>query len=385
MQNTFVVAQVVGSVVLLDLAGIFARALGQASSLELGFDPDDLHVFTVDLSLHRYTREEGEAFFRDFQDRMEELPGIRSVAMAWVLPMGFDYVGTRFKPQGAPSAGEEEWISTGLNAVSPGFFETLGTVVLAGRPFSPGDRQGTTPVVILNQTAAGQLWPGQDPVGRTLSDGEASYEVVGVVQDGKYRSAGEAPRAMVFMPRAQRSSSRASFVLRSIPGRADLTRDLAQISRSLDANLPATTNASYTQVIGVSLLPNRVAAGAAGSFGLLGVLLVSVGLFGVLSYSVSQRRREIGIRMSLGADPGKIRWTILADGLRLVGLGLLIGLPLAVGAAVLVRSALLGLSPVDPLTLGGIGALLLSVGILAGYFPARRATMEDPMGTLRCQ
>ena len=385
MRNIFVVAQVTGSVVLLVVAGVFARALSQADTVELGFDPDNVHVYSVDVSLHHYSREEGEVFFRELHERVSALPGVLSTSLAWVLPMGFDYVGTAFTAPGRESAEGAVTVSTGLNAVTHDYFETLRIGIVAGRAFSEQDREGTRPVIVLNETAAAQLWPGESAVGKLLPYGDVSYEVVGVVSDGKYRTVGEQPRAMAFWARSQRYAPSASVVVRTVPGRTDIARDVAEIARSLDPDLPAQTNAPYARVIGLSLLPNRAAAAAAGAFGLLGLLLASVGLYGVLSYSVSLRMREIGIRIALGADGGAIRKVVFGEGLRLVAFGLLAGLPLALGAAVIVRSMLYGLNPADPLTFGVIVALFVGVGLLASYVPARRATLTDPMETLRCE
>jgi predicted permease len=309
---------------------------------------------------------------------------VESAAAAWVLPLGFEYVGTRFRVPGSESGGNEEYLSAALNAVTPEYFETLRIAFVAGRNFDSGDRSGTPRVAIVNETAAASLWPDEDPVGKSLREGDDSYEVIGVVRDGKYRTLGEMPRAMIYWPRSQRHSSSGSVVVRTQPGRDNIAREVVEIARDLDEDLPAQTNASYIRVIGLSLLPNRAAAAAAAAFGILGIVLASVGLYGVLSYSVSLKTREIGVRVALGADSHSIRRAVLVDGLKLVSIGLTLGLPLALGAAVLVRSMLYGLSPADPMTFGSIVVLFLCVGFVASYLPARRATETDPVVALRC-
>jgi predicted permease len=385
MRSVFVVAQITGSVILLVLAGAFARALSQADSVDLGFDPENVHVYSVDVSLHHYSSEEGETFFGTLRERASALPGVESTALAWVLPMGFDYIGTMFTTPDRADLGDEGLIGAALNAVTPEYFKTLRIGLIAGRAFTDGDREGTNPVVVVNQTAAEMFWPGQSAVGKQLQSDDDLYEVVGVTANGTYRTVGEDPRPMVYMARNQRTASSASLVVRAAQGRSDIGREIAEIARGLDPDLPAQTNAPFTQVIGVSLLPNRAAAATAAAFGALGLVLAAVGLYGVLSYAVSLRIREIGIRIALGAGTRAIRRLVLEGGLKLIGFGLVIGLPLALGAAVLARSMLFGLSPVDPVTLGGIVVLFACVGLLAGYVPARRAIRTDPIVALRCE
>jgi predicted permease len=385
LRSGFVVAQVAGSVVLLVVAGVFLRALSKADSVDLGFDPKNVHVYSVDVSLHNYSQEEGRAFFQQMHERVRALPGVESAAVAWVLPLGFEYIGTTFQVPGGESAANDDHVSAALNAVTPEYFQTLRIDVIAGRNFNDGDRPGTQRVAILNETAAMSLWPGEDPVGKYLPEGDVSYEVIGVVRDSKCRTVGEQPRPMIFWPRSQRHASSGSLVIRTQPGRVNIAREVAEIARDLDPDLPAQTNAPYARVIGLSLLPNRAAATAAAAFGILGVVLASVGLYGVLSCSVSMRMKEIGIRIALGADGRSVRKVVLADGLKLVVFGLGAGLPLALGATILVRSMLYGLSPADPFTFGSILLLFACVGLLASYLPARRATQTDPIVALRCE
>jgi predicted permease len=385
LRSVFVVAQVAGSAVLLVLAGVFARALSQADTVDLGFDPTNVHVYSIDVSLHHYSREEGEAFFRELHERAAALPGVESAALAWALPMGFDYMSSLFSVPGRQSADGTEMVQAGLNIVSHEYFETLGIGFLAGRGFSVSDREGTSLVVVVNQKAAELFWPGQNAVGKQLDGGGVIYEVVGVTTNGTYRMIGEEPRAMVYQACTQHYSSNASLAVRVVPGRAEIGRELAEIARSLDADLPAQTNAPYVDVIGLSLLPNRAAAATAGAFGFLGLVLAAVGLYGILSYAVSLRLREIGIRIALGADTASIRKLVLATGLRLTLIGLGIGLPIALGATLLSRSMLFGLSPLDPWSFASIFALFGVVGILSGFVPARRATRTDPIVALRCE
>jgi predicted permease len=385
LRNAFVVAQVAGSVILLAGAGMFLRALGRADSVQLGFDPQNVHVMTVDLSVHRYSDIEIVAFYRELEERAAALPGVRSAGLTTVLPLGFISIYQTFEIPGREPVMGDGLQTANVNTVSPAYFETLRIGMVAGRSFNGGDREGAPPVVVINQTAARQIWPGENALGKQISDGRLTYEVVGIAADGKYRSIGESQRAMVFKAFPQAHSSLATLVVRTPPGAPRIDRQVRELALALDPDLPVQTNAPYAQVIGVSLLPNRAAAGLTGALGIVALALAAAGLLGVLSYAVSRRTREIGIRIALGANAGDVYKLVMKEGARLTAIGLAIGLPLAFAAALLIRSMLYGLSPADPLTLGGTAALFIVVGLIASYLPATRATRTDPMNALRAE
>jgi predicted permease len=383
LRSIFVVAQVAASVVLLVAAGMFLRALNRADEVDLGFDPANVHVLTTDVSIHRYSTEEGRAFYDELLERARALPGVESAGLAFGLPLGFTRISSIFTlPGREPVLGEGlRWASVSM--VSGGYFETMRIPIVAGRAFDETDREGSVPVVMVNQTAARQFWPGEEAVGKPILMGDLQYEVVGVARDGKYRSLGDEPHPMVYRAIAQRYGSEASLVVRTTPGAPRIDRTLRALALELDPDLPVQTNAPFTQIIGVSLIPNRVAAWMALGFGALGLILASVGLFGVLSYAVAQRNREIGIRIALGADIGAVHGLVVRQGMRLTASGLVIGCLVAFGAAQLIRGLLFGLSPADPVAFGSIVLVFAAVGLLASYLPARRATRVDPMTALR--
>jgi predicted permease len=267
--------------------------------------------------------------------------------------------------------------------VSGGYFETLRIPLMMGRAFGEGDRQGSPPVLIVNETAARTFWPGENALGQAIEWGDTRFEVVGVAKDGKYESIGEEPQPVVYAAFAQRNSDEASLVVKTLPGSPRIDRAVREIALELDPDLPVQTSAPYTQIVGLSLLPNRIVAGMALGFGALGLILAAVGLFGVLSYSVSQRTREIGIRIALGAESGDVHRLVIGHGIRLTTIGLGIGCLVAFAAALAIRGLLFGLSPADPVTFGGIVLVFGSVGLLASYLPARRAVRTDPMVALR--
>ena len=384
LRSAFVVAQVAGSVVLLATAGILVRGLGRAGDVDLGFDPGGVHVLSLDLSLLQYTEEEGVAFLRELRERAGALPGVEHAAVAQVLPLGFSSWTTFVEVPGREADPGRTGIVVDLDAVTPDLFATLAIPAVVGRGFDATEAVDGTAVVI-NQTAAARLWPGESAVGKSLRVLDREMSVVGVVTDGKYRTLGEAPRAMVYVPLGRRYSGEMFLLARGAPGGPSLGHELRDLVRSLDPEIPVQANSPYAQLIGTSLLPNRVAAGAAGAFGLAGLVLAAIGLYGVLSYAVGRRTREVGIRMALGADVRNLRRTVLMDGVRLVGIGVLAGLPVALGASWLLRGMLYGMSPVDPSTFGGVAVLLTAVGGAASYLPARRATRVDPVQALRSE
>ena len=383
LRNAFVVAQVAGSVVLLVAAGIFLRALDRADSLDLGFNPDGVHVLTVDVSLHRYSRDEGRVFYEQLSERAAALPDVRSAGIASILPLGFASASSMFT-----LPGREPVVGDGLRRayfsfVSGGYFETLQIPIVRGRAFIEGDREGTLPVMIVNETAARQFWPGDAALGKTVEWGDTQYEVVGVAKDGKHVSLNAGPEPLIYAAFDQRYSDEASLVVRTAPGAPRVDRAVREIALALDPDLPVQVNAPYAQIVGISLLPNRITAWMALGLGALGLLLASVGLFGVLSYGVSQRTREIGIRIAIGANAGDVYRLIMRQGVKLTAVGLGIGCVVAFGAAFAIRGLLFGVSPADPIAFGTVVVVLPVVGLLASYLPARRAMRTDPMTALR--
>jgi predicted permease len=383
LRNAFVVAQVAGSVVLLVAAGMFLRAMDRADSLDLGFDPHDVHLLTIDVSLHRYTPEETQAFFDQLLERAAALPGVQSAGLASMLPLGFGTASSMFTLPGREPVMGDGLRRAYFSFVSGGYFETLRIPIMTGRAFDETDRQGTAPVLIVNETAAQRFWPGESAVGKTIVWGETQHEVIGVSRDGKHASITAEPEPLVYAAYAQRYNAETSLIVRTEPGAARIDRAVREVALALDPDLPVTTNAPYAQVVGLALLPSRIVSWMALGFGGLGLVLASVGLFGVLSYGVTQRRREIGIRMALGADARQVQRIVVGQGVRLTASGLVIGCAVAFATAQLIRGMLFGVSPADPVAFGSIVVLFAGVGLLASLIPARRAVRTDPMTTLR--
>lgn len=274
------------------------------------------------------------------------------------------------------------------NVVEPGFFATVKLPLVRGRDFAPGDTESALPVAIVNEAAARQLWPGQDPIGKQVGVPDTpgtrarTMTIVGVAKDAPLMSLGEVAEPYLTVPLAQNFASRVSLLVRTTDGRNAIP-EIRQLVRSINPNLPVTEAMSLAEVTAIGLVPQRIAAAVAGSLGIVGLLLAAIGIYGVTSYAVSRRTREIGIRIALGADAGQVRRLVLRQGLVLAAAGVAIGIVLAgIGTRVL-ESLLFGVSGLDPATFAGACALFAAVALVATYIPARRATLVDPMVALR--
>jgi predicted permease len=379
IRKAFVVVQVAASVVLLVGSGLLFQAISKAESMDLGFDPEGVHVATVNLEIQKYSEEEGRIFFGNLLQRAERLPGVRSAALT-------DFVSLASPPQRGgrlsnPEGGGEAF--GGIFSVSPGYFLTSGTEIQRGRPFDRGDDRSGEPVAIINRKASEMLWPGEEAVGKTIEiEGEPST-VVGVAENAKYISIGESPLVAVFRPQAQLYAATNSLLLKVDPPGGDMPRKIQEMVRSLDPDIPLSANETQARLLRNQLIPRRLAGLFAGVLGAMGVFLAAVGLFGVLASMVTHKSPELAIRMALGASPGTVRRSVLRQGLGLVALGLCTGLPLSVMTSITIRGFLFGLDPMNPATLFGSGLLMTAVGFLASYLPALRATRLDPSRVLQ--
>ncbi|MGE3616205.1 MAG: ADOP family duplicated permease [Gemmatimonadales bacterium] len=387
LRAVLVTAQVAASALLIVVASLFVRALDRAQRLDLGFEPANVRVVGIEFSVLDYQAAEVRAFAAAFEERARTLPGVRQVGATDVPPLTLANQTSVVSVEGRPRTEGVGYFGVDFARVTPGYFGALSIPIVRGRGFSEEDRSGAPAVMVINEALAGRLWPGEDPVGRVIHwgqiEGGPPVTIVGVVPTGKYRSLGEDPRDAVFLPAAQDQPRRLSFVLKTdrlVPG---FSRTVAEAVRALDPNLAIATNDAYPDLIGLSLLPSRIAAWLAGGFALVGLVLSTMGLYGVLSYLVVRRRRELGIRLALGAEAGLVRRLVLREGVRLT----VVGLGLGVGGAMLLaralRSFLFGLDSVDPLVVMGASGLLLAAAALACDLPARRAAAMDPVEVLR--
>jgi predicted permease len=386
LRNVFVVGQVTLSLVLVIAAGLFIRALNHAASTPTGFDQRNVEVVALDLSLARYDDRTGRAFIQDLLERTRALPMVESAAVAVDLPLDGGNMGFgSLKVPGAPGSDREGEITADWNLVEPGFFETLGMRLVRGRDFDPRDTSGAPPVIIVNEAFARAAWPDGDPIGRQVESdafGDRSQlTVVGVAADARMRSIGEPARPYVFLPLAQLYRGEIKLLVRTTGVTA--VGEIRALLRSMNSNLPVTEALPLSDVTAFGTIPQRIASAISGTLGIVGLMLAAIGIYGVTSYAVSQRTREIGIRVALGADNKRVMRLMLRQGLVLAGIGVLMGVGLAAAGAQLIRSLLYGISGLDPLTFGAAALVFALIALIASYIPARRALAVDPMVALR--
>ena len=268
------------------------------------------------------------------------------------------------------------------NVVSPGFFATLGVTLVQGRDFAESDTAGGPPVAIVNQAFARAAWPGLDPVGRQFeSDAfDGAVTVIGVADDARFMSVAAPAEPYVYAPLSQLYRGRINLLMKT--GGQDAIADARALIRTMNPNLPVTEAMPLSEITALNTVPHRIAGAVAATLGAVGLLLAAIGLYGVTSYAVGRRTREIGIRVALGADASQVLRMMLRQGAVLALTGIGIGLALAAVAAQLIGSLLAGIG-VDPLTFAAAALLFLAVALLATYLPARRALAIDPMAALR--
>ncbi|HVR72337.1 MAG TPA: ABC transporter permease [Vicinamibacteria bacterium] len=387
-RKALVVAQVALSLLLLIGAGLFTRSLMNLRGLDPGFQPQRLLAFSVDPSLNGYPTERRRAVLEEIRDEVAAVPGARSVSLAEVALMTDSNNSSTVKVEGYEAKDGED-MNPNFNAVAPEFFATLGIDLLAGRDFTDADALGAPRVAVVNETFARYFFGDQDPLGRRFGygrDDELDIEIVGVVKDGRAANLREKPIRFVYVPyRQQPDVGEMTFYARTTLDPEALAPGMREIVRRVDATLPVTHLKTMRAQIGESLFVERLVAALSAAFGLLATLLAALGLYGVMSYAVSLRTREIGIRVALGADRRTVLAMVLREVAILALIGLAVGLPGGYGLGRLVETQLFGLSANDPLTFALATVTLLATALLAGYLPAARATRVHPMVALRYQ
>jgi len=386
LRRVFVGAEIGGCLVLLVAAGLFLRSLQAASEIETGFEAREAYISLVDLAQEGYTAEEGAAFQDQVLSYFEEQSWVQNVALAQDLPLDMGSHGTGVVPEGWDAISHEEYLATDFNSVSVGYFQTLEIPLLEGRTFSTQDRADGELVAVVSKAFAQRAWPGESPLGKRVrwSLQEDSWlTVVGMVGDTQNQFLTDTPGPFLYRPLAQRYAAGGYLLVRSGAGQATVTRALQEGLRSLDSRIslsPVIALGRYTEA---SLLPQKIAGLLSSSLGFLALLLSGMGVYGVMAFMVSTRRREIGIRASLGAKPGTVLRSVVAGAFRMALPGLLIGAAVAGGVGFLLRSLLLGVSPLDPVAAGGMVAVVVAMVLVGTLVPARRAARVDPAEALR--
>jgi predicted permease len=382
-----VVAQVALSVLLLAGAGLFARSLYNLRTLNPGFVTDNLLQFSFDSSLSGYDHDRSIALFDRMQTELAALPGVTSVAAAVVPALTESMWSSTVRVQGyQPKEGED--LNPAVNAVAPGYFATMGMPLVIGRDFRASDAAGAPEVAIINEKMAKYFWGDENPLGKRFGwgrdDGTFSIEVIGVVRDSKFATLRDEVPRFVYTPYTQVDElNTMTFYLRVHPNAGSINTSVRQTVQRIDPSLPIFDMKTMEAQVDESLFVERLVASLSMLFGALATVLAAVGLYGVMSYTVSRRTREIGIRMALGAARTSVLWMVLREVAFMAGAGIVVGLPIAIGLSRFVQSQLYGLSPTDPPTLVLSAVILSGVAMFAGYVPARRATRVDPMLALR--
>ena len=382
IRAALVVVQVALSLVLVVGAGLFLRSLSRLHAIDPALTTNSVVAATLNLSLRGYDEERGRQFYENVLQRVAAVPGVESASLAYVLPvtaggMRMDIQGPSIKPA------VEGMVAVELIPVSPDFFRTVGVPLVAGRDFTRADGPGAPKVIVINETMKQKFWPSTMPVGASFFIAGQTYQVVGVARDSKYRSLREAGRHVMYLPYAQDHQASANLLVRSaIPGDR-LVESLRAAVRDVDASLPLYNVRTLAQHVDRSLYVDKLRAELIGWLAALALILAAVGIYGVVSFTVAERTREVGIRLALGAQPRAVLGMVLGSGLRLATLGLGSGLLLALWLTRRIAADLYGITTSDPLTLAGASAVLLAVAALATLVPARRATRIDPIQALR--
>jgi predicted permease len=387
MRNALVIAQVAISLFLLLGAGLFARSLGRMEAVDPGFgsEPAGVLDFAIINSLYE-TEAEGRELIRRMVERFERLPGVEAVGLTNNLHLNpMNQQSTGINVDGVEPPPGREFYSVDRAEVDAGFFPATGIRILDGRNFDDRDQPDSQPVGIISQAMAQKFWPGGSAVGQMVRRGDADVRVIGVASDAKVRSLGEAPISFLYLPLSQNYTSFLTVVARTRMAPGQTALGLLEAVGEIDPELPAWNPRTMKEHLRIVLLPARMTAAVLAAFAVVAVTLVVIGLFGVVGYAAAQRRREVGIRMSLGATPPVVVRLMMSTGLRLVLIGGGIGLGLTILSTRLMSGLLFQVSALDPVTLVAVILLLLGVSGAATLFPAWNASRIDPAEILRAE
>jgi macrolide transport system ATP-binding/permease protein len=387
LRSGLVVLQVALSLVLLITAGLTVRSLQQTTKAGPGFVVDHALTMAVDLGLQGYDSTKGGNFYRQISERVKALPGVDAVGWISVLPLELGGNSTNAYPADRPMPKTSEMPSVIYNSTTPGYFAAMGIPMVSGRDFAETDGKKSPPVLIVNQTLADRFWPGQDAVGKGMKTGNGgdavTAEVIGVAKNGKYQSIGEDRTMTVYYPMTQRYSPQAAMAVRTeTDAKAAILSVRGEVEK-MDATLPVYNVKTLEEHMGFALFPLHAGAVAVGSFAVIAMILATIGIYGVMAYSVGQRTQEIGIRMAMGARAGDVWRLVLRQGMMITGIGIVLGLVGAYAMSRVVAGLLYGVSATDAVTFVAVSVLLGIVAMVACFVPARRAGNVDPVVAIR--
>jgi predicted permease len=384
VRGLLVVTEIALALVALVGAGLFVRSMQNAQRVDPGFESRNLFVFAFDLGALHYEEGRGQQYFRSAIERAEASPGVASATVATNFPLGGGFARTVF-PEGEDEASGYRGTLTQLNDIAPNFFKTLRIPLVSGREFTDADRKDTTQVAIVSEAMAKQFWPNQNAIGKRFHFfGEKNLrEIVGIAHDTVINAIGEEPQPLAYLPMTQDYSPAATMQVRTTGRPEPVIATVRSRVQSLDTNLALTNWNTVGELLDQGLWAPRIGAALLAVFGVIALILAVVGVYGVLSYSVNQQTREIGIRMAMGAQTGSVLSLVVKQGMRLAIVGLILGLLLAFAVMRVLSSLLFEVSAHDPLIFGGVTLILATAAVLACYIPARRAARVDPLVALR--
>jgi predicted permease len=385
-RQVLVAAEVALSLLLLVGAGLLARTLLNLERVDVGFVAERTLAMEISLPDTRYpTSDARVAFYRRTIDELRAIPGVHSAAASSTLPLTGNDMGIGFRIEGRPVRNEDH-TNAAYHAVSPDYFTTMGIRILRGRGFTDRDSETASPVLVISETMARSYWPGEDPIGKRVTigyNGTGPREVIGIVADVKEAALSEPARPEMYAAFPQTPWPFFSAVVRSERDPAPLAAALRAAVTRLDPEQPPGDVQTLTHYVREAAAQPRFTALLAGAFAALATLLAGLGIYGVLAYSVAQRRREIGIRMALGARAADVRSLVVGQAVALGGIGVAAGIAIALALTRVLASLLFGVGASDPLTFAVVCVVLLIVVASAAYLPARRATRVDPLVALR--
>jgi predicted permease len=378
LRSTLVAVQVAVCMMLLIAAGLLMRGLYLAQTVDPGFEMQGIAQAQFDLPSQGYSAEKARAFQRNLATRVAALPGVDEVEQARVIPLNHSFLGTELTPTGSTQEQQFEF-----NVVSPGFFTMLGMPIVRGRTFTEAESKSDAPVLVVTESTARRLWPGQDAIGKTLLEGEKKeLEIVGVVRDSQASHLGQTNGLFFYMPAGPKEQDRLQLLVHSTSGDRSTAKAIREAARALDADLVVDVTRLQDN-LETWRAPSRIVAVLSGVLGGLALLLASIGVYGVVSYSVSRRIHEIGVRMTLGASGKDVIRLLLGQALRPVMIGALVGVAGCAAVSQVLAGVLYGIGSHDPIAFVGVPLFLLGVSLLASYLPARRAARVDPAVALR--
>ena len=386
LSRSLLIVQVAISLVLLIAAGLFLRTLQNLRNVDVGFNTRNLVMFRVNPVLNRYDEARTTALYQQMTERLRIVAGVRSVALSNVPLLSGSVNSTSIFVEGRTyTPGQREGLGINRLVVSTGFFDTMEMPMRLGRGFTDRDSQTAPKVVVINEAAVRKYFPNENPIGHRMGSSierAGQLEIVGVLRDAKYNSVRDPPPPTQYVPALQTRMDSAMFQMRTVGDPVAVVGAIREAVRQIDPNLPVMDVATQIEQVEKRLAPERAFAQAYAMFGALAVLLASIGLFGLMSYSVARRTNEIGIRMALGAQRQDVLRLVMGESMLLVAAGIVIGLVVAVAASRLVTSLLFGLAATDVATMLEAMTVLVVVSVIAGYLPAHRAARVDPLVAL---